>query len=71
MKNLHENAILRKLIALTQAKEVLPTPDEQEEVDRLERRRVTSEADRQKNRQLREAEKRRQAMLMGARDVQA
>lgn len=71
MKHLHESAILRQLVSLTGAKEVLASAEEREELERLEKRRVLAEKDRVEEKERREAAKRREAMLKGAREAQA
>ena len=72
MRNLKSSEILDALVNLTKAYPVEPTPEDKEELTKLEEHRIRSEADSKRSKEVRARIKREQQLLEQARgDVAA
>lgn len=67
MKHRHESEILTQVMNITKAEAVLPTPEETEEIEDLQRKRIESEKVAMKARAAKEAKKRAEAVVSRAR----
>ncbi|RDW82255.1 hypothetical protein BP6252_03367 [Coleophoma cylindrospora] len=68
MKHVHESEILSQVMALTKAKIVMPTPEEEQEIKDLQQQRVESEEISKKAKIAKEARKRAEAVISAARE---
>lgn len=66
MKHVHESEILSQVMALTKAKVVMPTPEEEQEIQDLQQRRIESEEISKKAKMAKEARKRAEAAISAA-----
>lgn len=71
MRNQHSSVILKEFMEKTRAVPVMPTPQEQSELDEMEDLRQRGEVDRERLRKLREAQKREEALMSQARSEAA
>jgi len=67
MKHRHESEILSQLLAITKASPVEPTPEELEELRRLEEQQIESEKDARRSQAVNEKRRRQAAILAQAR----
>ncbi|GJD01758.1 50s ribosomal protein mrp49 [Colletotrichum higginsianum] len=67
MKNKHSEEILSHFLAETKAEAILPGPEDENEMKAVEELKAKGEVDRQRNRKIREEEKKEKAMLARAR----
>ncbi|KAK6226035.1 hypothetical protein QIS74_02082 [Colletotrichum tabaci] len=67
MKNKHSEDILSHFLAETKAEAILPGPEDENEMKAVEELKAKGEVDRQRNRKIREEEKKEKAMLARAR----